>query len=44
MSEYEEFRQAGIISKKYSSNMGATEGKGSINSLAHQINRDSILA
>ena len=44
MSEYEEFRQAGIISKKYSSKMGATDGKGSINSLTQQINRDSIMA
>ena len=42
ITDYEEFRQAGIISKKFSSNLGVTEGKGSMGSIG-QINRDSIL-
>ena len=32
-TDYEEFRRAGIISKKFSSNLGVTEGKGSTASI-----------
>lgn len=41
-AEYEEFRQAGIISKKFSSNLHVTEGKCSVGSIGF-INRDSNL-